>query len=81
LFEDMLRRVPSIEKLERLTSFRPKTELPEIVDRVASLSDAKATRWDHGLPRWRGECLVLMEGVRNLGCRCLEVCQRPFLRK
>jgi UDP-glucose 4-epimerase len=35
-FEDMLRRVPSIEKLERLTSFRPKTELPEIVDRVAA---------------------------------------------
>ncbi len=33
-FEDMVRRVPSIEKLERLTAFRPKTTLPEIVDRV-----------------------------------------------
>ena len=34
-FEDMLRRVPSLEKLERLTGFRPQTKLPEIVDRVA----------------------------------------------
>jgi nucleoside-diphosphate-sugar epimerase len=35
-FEDMQRRVPSLEKLERLTSFRPKTPLPEIIDRVAA---------------------------------------------
>jgi UDP-glucose 4-epimerase len=35
-FEDMQRRVPSLEKLERLVNFRPKTELPEIVDRVAA---------------------------------------------
>jgi UDP-glucose 4-epimerase len=34
-FEDMPRRVPSLEKLERLTSFRPATPLTEIVDRVA----------------------------------------------
>jgi UDP-glucose 4-epimerase len=34
-FEDMPRRVPSLEKLERLTSFRPATPLVEIVDRVA----------------------------------------------
>ena len=33
-FEDMLRRVPSLEKLQRLTSFRPRTPLTEIVDRV-----------------------------------------------
>ncbi len=35
-FEDMQRRVPSLEKLEDLTGFRPKTTLPEIVDRVAA---------------------------------------------
>jgi UDP-glucose 4-epimerase len=35
-FEDMLRRVPSIEKLQRLTGFRPSTPLTEIVDRVAT---------------------------------------------
>ena len=35
-FEDMPRRVPSLEKLERLTSFRPATPLAEIVDRVAA---------------------------------------------
>jgi UDP-glucose 4-epimerase len=33
-FEDMPRRVPSLEKLERLTGFRPATPLTEIVDRV-----------------------------------------------
>ncbi len=35
-FEDMQRRVPSLEKLERLTGFRPATPLSEIVDRVAA---------------------------------------------
>ncbi|HTZ99648.1 MAG TPA: GDP-mannose 4,6-dehydratase [Candidatus Aquilonibacter sp.] len=33
-FEDMPRRVPSLEKLERLTGFRPATPLVAIVDRV-----------------------------------------------
>jgi UDP-glucose 4-epimerase len=33
-FEDMLRRIPSLEKLEALTGFRPTTRLSEIVDRV-----------------------------------------------
>ena len=35
-FEDMLRRVPSIEKLFALTGFRPKTTLGEIIERVAA---------------------------------------------
>jgi UDP-glucose 4-epimerase len=35
-FEDMLRRVPSLEKLQRLTGFRPVTPLTEIVDRVVA---------------------------------------------
>lgn len=35
-FEDMVRRVPALEKLERLTSFRPRTTLREIVDRVVA---------------------------------------------
>ena len=33
-FEDMPRRVPSLEKLQLLTGFRPATSLPEIVDCV-----------------------------------------------
>jgi UDP-glucose 4-epimerase len=33
-FEDMLRRVPAIEKLVELTGFRPQTTLTEIIDRV-----------------------------------------------
>ena len=35
-FEDMLRRKPSIEKLARLTNFRPTTSLNEIIQRTAS---------------------------------------------
>lgn len=34
-FEDMHRRVPALEKLERLTGFVPRTPLPVMVDRVA----------------------------------------------
>jgi UDP-glucose 4-epimerase len=33
-FEDMPRRVPSLEKLEELTGFRPATPLAEIIERV-----------------------------------------------
>lgn len=35
-FEDMPRRVPSLEKLEQLTGFRPTTPLSRIVDRVVA---------------------------------------------
>ena len=35
-FEDVLRRVPCVDKLERLTDFRPSTGLPEIIDRVVA---------------------------------------------
>lgn len=35
-FEDMMRRVPSIEKLRTLTGFRPQTSLADIIDRVSA---------------------------------------------
>ena len=35
-FEDMMRRVPSIDKLHDLTGFRPQTNLAEIIDRVTA---------------------------------------------
>lgn len=35
-FEDMMRRVPSIDKLHKLTGFRPRTSLEEIIDRVCT---------------------------------------------
>jgi UDP-glucose 4-epimerase len=38
-FEDMLRRVPSIEKLQRLTGFAPRASLEEIVDSVIAHFD------------------------------------------
>ncbi len=38
-FEDMVRRVPSLEKLERLAGFVPRTPISEIVDRVIAHLD------------------------------------------
>jgi len=35
-FEDMMRRVPCIDKLHLLTGFRPQTTLDEIIDRVST---------------------------------------------
>ncbi len=40
-FEDMFRRVPCLDKLENLTGFRPKTTLPEIIDRVVAYHGRK----------------------------------------
>ena len=40
-FEDMFRRVPCIDKLEKLTGFRPATKLPEIIGRVAAYQNRK----------------------------------------
>jgi UDP-glucose 4-epimerase len=40
-FEDMLRRVPSLGKLERLTGFRPAIPLVEIVDSVIAYVQGK----------------------------------------
>jgi hypothetical protein len=37
-FEDMRRRKPSLEKLARLTGFRPGTPLVDIVRRTAGLA-------------------------------------------
>jgi UDP-glucose 4-epimerase len=41
-FEDMMRRVPSVDKLQSLTGFRPQTSLNEIIDRVAAYFREKA---------------------------------------
>jgi UDP-glucose 4-epimerase len=40
-FEDMMRRVPSLEKLRGLVSFQPATPLTEIVDRIIDCSRTK----------------------------------------
>jgi len=42
-FEDMMRRVPSIEKLHSLTGFRPQTNLADIIDRVSAYFRQKGT--------------------------------------
>ena len=41
-FEDMMRRLPSVEKLQALTGFRPQTPLSEIIDRVVHYFRQKA---------------------------------------
>ena len=41
-FEDMARRVPSVEKLLRLTGFRPTTPLTVIIDKVTASLAAKS---------------------------------------
>ena len=43
-FEDMPRRVPSLEKLEKLTGFRPAIPLTDIVDRVVEHFQKKKDR-------------------------------------
>jgi UDP-glucose 4-epimerase len=40
-FEDMLRRVPALGKLEELTGFRPKTQLAEIIDGIVEHHQSK----------------------------------------
>jgi UDP-glucose 4-epimerase len=47
-FEDMMRRVPSVDKLYALTGFRPETPLTQIIDRVTSFFQ---TRNEHATPR------------------------------
>ena len=42
-FEDMMRRVPCIDKLYSLTGFRPQTSLAEIIDRVSAYFRQKDT--------------------------------------
>jgi len=48
----MQRRVPSLEKLQRLIGFRPRTPLTEIVDRVVDHFQKKP---DIGLPSSAGQ--------------------------
>jgi UDP-glucose 4-epimerase len=48
-FEDMMRRVPCVDKLHSLTGFRPQTPLIEIVDRVTAYFRAQAEL--HSPPR------------------------------
>jgi len=43
-FEDMMRRVPCIDKLHSLTGFRPQTSLEQIIDRVATYFRQKEGR-------------------------------------
>jgi UDP-glucose 4-epimerase len=43
-FEDMMRRVPCVDKLHALTGFRPQTPLNEIIDRVTAFFRSRTPR-------------------------------------
>lgn len=45
-FEDMMRRVPAVEKLQALTGFRPQTPLDEIIDRVSAFFQQRTVALD-----------------------------------
>ena len=45
-FEDMMRRVPAVEKLQALTGFRPQTPLNEIIDRVTAFFQQRTVTLD-----------------------------------
>ncbi len=47
-FEDMMRRVPCVDKLHALTGFRPQTSLNEIIDRVAAHFQKRTERVEPG---------------------------------
>jgi UDP-glucose 4-epimerase len=46
-FEDMIRRVPSVDKLQSLTGFRPQIPLNEIIDRVTVYFQSKSEHTPH----------------------------------
>ena len=46
-FEDMMRRVPCVDKLFALTGFRPPTSLNEVIDRVAEHFQQKLEGLEH----------------------------------
>src|SRR6267143_1739007 len=46
-FEDMMRRVPSVDKLNSITGFRPQTPLNEIIDRVTTYFQSKSEPAHH----------------------------------
>jgi UDP-glucose 4-epimerase len=50
-FEDMMRRVPCVDKLHSLTGFRPQTPLAEIIDRVSAYFQDKQAKNDATRPR------------------------------
>jgi UDP-glucose 4-epimerase len=49
-FEDMMRRVPSVDKLHAITGFRPQTSLNEIIDRVAAFFRERAAGGNAAAP-------------------------------
>lgn len=66
-FEDMPRRVPALDKLERITGFRPATPLTEIVDRVVDYSQKRKERESAGA----GEVVGNTDAARVAGSATL----------
>jgi UDP-glucose 4-epimerase len=47
-FEDMLRRVPSLEKIRKFIGYRPTTALQQIIEKVVEHERAQLARTSHG---------------------------------
>jgi len=62
-FEDMPRRVPCLDKLVKLTGFRPATPLTKIINRVIEHEAAKRSASKNGAP----------EEVREIAARALAI--------
>jgi UDP-glucose 4-epimerase len=62
-FEDMPRRVPCLDKLVKLTGFRPATPLTKIINRVIEHEAAKRSASKNGAP----------EELREIAARALAI--------
>ncbi len=65
-FEDMMRRVPCVDKLHTLTGFRPQTSLGEIIDRVTAYYRQKEGPLAVLQPNARSPEPVLRQGILPL---------------
>ena len=55
-FEDMFRRVPSLEKLVRIAGYRPRTKLSSIIDMIAADLQTRRESNSSVLPMIGGVC-------------------------
>jgi UDP-glucose 4-epimerase len=60
-FEDMFRRVPCLEKLERLTGCRPRTSIESIVDLVVEHERGLSSKWPAPAPASRARAAAATE--------------------
>jgi UDP-glucose 4-epimerase len=58
-FEDMFRRLPSVEKLKRLVGFRPQTPVAKIVELLTEYEKMRSRDWASPAPAQRRRPVLL----------------------